>query len=60
MVLTTRKLWTDHDVVAPVNPVTLRQYQAARVTFAFWELQVNLAAGSPDDLDDALMWHKQS
>ena len=60
MAFTTRKLWLDHDVVARVKPVTLRRYQGAMLTFASWALQENLTAGSPDELDDALMWYKQS
>ena len=60
MLSSTRKLWLDHDVVARVKPVTLRRYQAAMVTFASWALQENLTAGWTDDLDDALMWYKQS
>ena len=60
MLSSTRKLWSDHDVVARVKPVTLRRYQAAMVTFASWALQENLTAGCFDDLDDALMWYKQS
>ena len=56
----TRKLWLDRDVVARVKPVTLRRYQAAMVTFASWALQEDLPSSSSEELDDALMGHKQS